>query len=170
MVLFVLLVVSTASDYTYFYYSPILMERADLEASIHLYATPKPITAPGKLCLYRNWVLLVETYKGVHLIDNSDPITPVNKGFLTVPGCMEVAVRNDVFYVNNAVDLVGVRVDFATLTAVELSRQNEVLPALTNPEGYVPNYVLAKCADGTLEIVGWIKVNGTRQSNPFYYE
>lgn len=170
MVLFVLLVVSTASDSTYFYYSPIFMERVDLETSIQLYDSPKPISKPGKLCLYRNWVLLVETYKGVHLIDNSDPINPVSKGFLTVPGCMEVAVRNDVFYVNNAVDLVGVNVDFTAMTAVELSRQTDVLPILTNPEGYVSEYVMNKCSDGSLEVVGWIKVNGTGLVNPFFYD
>lgn len=169
-VLFVLLVVATASEPAYFYYSPILMERADLETSVELYSTPKPITNPGKLCLYKNWVLLVENYKGVHLIDNSDPVNPVRKAFLTVPGCMEVAVRNDVFYVNNAVDLVGVKVDFNALTATQLSRLTGVLPELVNPSGYIPEEVLEGCNDGRYVIVGWIPVSTTSPYNQYYYE
>jgi len=170
MVLLVLLVVSTASDYVSTYYTPILMERADLESSIQLYDSPKLITNPGTLCLYQNWVLLVENYKGVHLIDNSDPANPVNKGFLTIPGCMNVTVRNDVFYVNSAVDLVGIRVDLNALTAVELSRQEEVLPVLVSPDGHVPYSVLDKCTSDGYEVVGWIRVNATRPVNTYYYE
>lgn len=169
-VLVVLLVVATASEPAYFYYSPILMERADLETSVKMYSTPKPITEPGKLCLYKNWVLLVENYKGVHLIDNSDPANPVRKAFLTVPGCTEVAVHNDVFYVNNAVDLVGVKVDFNALTATELSRITDVLPELVNPRGYIPIEVYKACNDGSYVIVGWIPVSTTAPYNQYYYE
>lgn len=169
-VLIVLLVVATASEPVYFYYSPILMERADLETSVEMYNTPKPIAEPGKMCLYKNWVLLVENHKGVHLIDNSDPANPVRKAFLTVPGCVEVAVHNDVFYVNNAVDLVGVKVDFQALTATVLTRLRGVLPHLVNPEGYVPRFVIDKCNDDRYEIVGWIKVSTTSPFNDYYYE
>jgi hypothetical protein len=170
LAILVLMVVTTASEPAYFYYSPILMERADLETSVSLNSTPKPISDPGKLCLYRNWVLLVENYKGVHLIDNSDPANPVRKAFLTVPGCMEVAVHNDVCYVNNAVDLVGVKVDFEALTATPLSRLTGVLPALVNPRGYIPEVVLEACNDGTYVIVGWISVSSTTPYNQYYYE
>jgi len=170
LVLFVLLIVSTASDTVYTYYSPILMERADFETAIQLHHTPKPITNPGTLCLYRNWVLLVEQYKGVHLIDNSDPANPVNKGFLTIPGCTDVAVRNDVFYVNSAVDLVGVNVDFTALTATELSRQKGILPNLATPNGYVPEYIMEKCTSGEYVLVGWVKVNASGIINSSFNE
>lgn len=169
LVILVLLVVTTASQTTYVYYTPILMERADLEASIQLFNTPKPIANPGKLCLYKNWVLLVENHKGVHLIDNSDPANPVRKAFLTVPGCMEVAVHNDVFYVNNAVDLVGVKVDLLALTATELTRMRGVLPNLVNPSGYVPYFAIEKCMDDRYEIVGWKQVSTSRPNNYYYY-
>ncbi len=170
LVFVLLLVVSTASDTSYFYYTPLLMERAEFETSIQLNAMAKPISQPGKLCLYKNWVLLVENYKGIHLIDNSDPANPVNKGFLTIPGCLEVAVRNDVFYVNSSVDLVGVKVDFAALTAIEMTRQRGILPFPATPDGYIPEYIMEKCASGEYVLVGWLRVNGSGLINTPYYE
>lgn len=171
LAIFVLLVVTTASEPAGFYYTPILMERADLETAVRLFVTPKPVANPGKLCLYKNWVFLVENYKGVHLIDNSDPVNPVRKGFLTVPGCMEVAVHNDVFYVNSAVDLVGIKIDLDAMTATELSRLKGVLPALSNPKGLIPKSVLTKCIDGTYEIVGWIPKSTNKPANyDYFYE
>jgi hypothetical protein len=146
-------------------YLPILMDRSELNKSVQLINSAKSLTAPGKICLYQDWILLVEKYKGVHLIDNHDPSNPVRKAFLKVPGCLDVAVRNGVLYADNAVDLVAVRLDLEQMKATEISRKAYALPEIASPEGYIPNeFTRAKRPVGT-EIVGWIP----NSNAPKYY-
>ena len=96
-------------------YYPILMNRSDLLVSVQLTKSAMPLTKPGKIYLYKNWIFLVENYKGIHLIDNSNPANPLRENFLKVPGCQDVAVHNGILYVDNSVDLVAVRLDLVQM-------------------------------------------------------
>jgi hypothetical protein len=137
-------------------YVPLLMDRSALETSVTLVPSSMPITQPGRIYLYNHWILLVEQYKGIHFIDNNDPANPVRKAFLRVPGCQNMSVGNGVLYVDNAVDLVGVRIDYTNLQARVLARSRMVLPEINNPEGYIPwDFNRANRPENT-EIVGWI--------------
>lgn len=156
LLLFSIMMLSGSSIYEGASYVPLLMDRADLEVSIELVATSMPLRNPGRIYVYRNWLLLVEQYKGIHLIDNTDPAHPVRKGFLKVPGCQNVAVGNNVLYVDNAVDLVGVQVDFSSLQAKELARNRKALPEIVSPNGYIPWDVTRTNRPENSEIVGWI--------------
>lgn len=146
-------------------YYPMIMNRSDLEASVQLTNVAKPLTNPGKIYLYKNWIFLVEKYKGIHLIDNADPSNPVRKAFLRVPGCMDVAVGNDILYVDNAVDIVAVDLDFARLTAKVVSRKIRALPEIVSPYGYIPDEYSRGKRPANTEIVGWISNADNASSN-----
>jgi hypothetical protein len=151
-----LLILSGSSIYQGVTYVPMLMDRADLEASVQLVTTQVPFRNPGRINLYQHWLLLVEQYKGIHLYDNTDPAHPLRKGFLRVPGCQSLAVGNGVLYVDNAVDLVGVTINFTTLQAREVARNRRALPEIESPNGYIPtDYTRGNRPENT-EIVGWI--------------
>lgn len=135
---------------------PMLMTRSQLEASVELTHTALPLTSPGKICLYQNWIFLVEKHKGIHLIDNTNPANPVRKDFLKVPGCVDVAVRNNILYVDNAVDLVAVRLDPQNSTATVVARRNFALPEMLSPDGYLPTKYSRSMRPANTEIVGWI--------------
>ena len=137
-------------------YYPILMKRSDLEVSVKLTNTAMLFTHPGKIYLYQNWIFLIEKYKGIHLIDNSNPSNPIKKAFLKVPGCMDVAVRNNILYVDNAVDLVAVRLDFVQMTATVVSRKAWALPEIESPDGYIPEEYMRSNRPDATEIVGWM--------------
>ncbi len=162
-----LVLMGTGSSY-YYSYTPLLMDRAELESSLIMVNGAMPIINPGKLCLYGSWVLLVERYGGIHFIDNSDPTTPQRKAFLRVPGCQDVAVRNDVLYVDNAVDLVGFKVDFSTLAGSELTRQKALLPELVSPSGNIPGQYRRRNRPEGSEIVGWLPT--TETTNSYNYD
>jgi len=121
-----------------------------------LSTTPKIIANPGKIYLYQNWIFLVEKYKGLHLIDNTDPANPVRKAFLTVPGCMDVAVGNGILYVDNAVDLVAVKLDLTQGTAQEVSRRRNTLPEIVSPAGFIPSSYSRMNRPANTEIIGWL--------------
>lgn len=156
LLFFSLLLFSGSSIYENVTYVPMLMDRSDLEASVQLVTSQVPLRNPGRIYLYQHWLLLVEQYKGIHLFDNADPAHPVRKGFLRVPGCQSLAVGNGVLYVDNAVDLVGVKVDFTTLQAKEVARNRRALPEIESPSGYIPWAFARGNRPANTEIVGWI--------------
>jgi hypothetical protein len=88
-------------------WTPYFMERAELEKSVFWTVTPREMVDPGKLAIDDRYIYVVERFRGVHIIDNADPANPVTTGFLVAPGCMDVAVKDGVIYVDNAVDLVA---------------------------------------------------------------
>lgn len=153
LLLFAIFLFSGSTYYSGFV--PILMFRSELESTVRFTDTIMTIRKPGRIYIYQNWLMLVEKYKGVHLIDNSDPSNPVRKGFLRVPGCQNVAVGNGTLYVDNAVDLVGVRIDFATLKGQVVARKKRVLPEIESPEGFIPWKYSRNNRQRDTEIVGW---------------
>lgn len=155
LLLFPILLLSGFSVMENVTYIPLLMDRTELEKSVTLVASALPMQHPGRIYVYSNWLLVVEQYKGLHLIDNTDPANPVRKGFLRVPGCQSMAVGKGILYVDNAVDLVGVKIDLGTLTAVELARNRKALPEINGPNGYIPWKFSRVNRPANTEIVGW---------------
>lgn len=110
-------------------YNPIFIERAELERSVTYQSQPQELVDPGKIYHKHPYIYINERYKGVHVINNSDPHHPVNEGFIRVPGCMDMAVKEDILYVDNAVDLVA----FDLKTKQETHREKNVFPEPLSP-------------------------------------
>ncbi len=161
LLLLPILLFSGFSYYERSSYIPMLMDRSELEVSVQLVSSALPIRNPGRIYIYQNWLLLVEQYKGIHLIDNADPAHPIRKGFLRVPGCQSMAVGNGILYVDNAVDLVGVKVDLNTLQAHEIARNRKALPEINCPDGYIPWDFSRANRPVDTEIVGWTSKTAT---------
>ncbi len=130
-------------------WTPYFMQRADLEKSVKMASGAREMVDPGKLWIAGDKIYVVERYKGVHIIDNSDPANPRTTGFLIAPGCMDVALKGDVIYLDNAVDLVA----FNLATGAETSRLKNYFPMPASPIGdrYYGN------PDGMI-LVGWKQV------------
>lgn len=127
-----------SSDELYYsYYVPVLMKRTELEKSIAV-MEPRELSNPGKIYIKSDTLYIVEKYKGVHVILNSDPANPEIKHFIRIPGVVDVAVKGSVLFADNAVDLVSV--DMSNLPEISvLDRKMEVFPELTPPDyTYVP--------------------------------
>lgn len=117
-------------------YKPVLMERAVLENSIKL-LEPQNHGQYGKIYRYDSLLFINEKFEGVHIYDNSDPSFPVNLGFISIPGNIDIAIKDGRIYADNAVDLVVMRYDGRDLQV--LDRNKEVFPELKVPDGgYVP--------------------------------
>lgn len=90
---------------------PFFMERADLERSVSYKDTPREMENPGKIYISGNYIFVNEKYTGVHIIDNSNAAAPEQKAFIVVPGCLDMAVKGNIIYLDNAVDLVAFDLD-----------------------------------------------------------
>lgn len=132
-------------------YEPIIMQRDVFEKSIS-FQKAHSLQNIAKMYSFDNLLFISESYKGVHLIDNSDPSNPQNKGFLQIPGCIDIAYKDNVLYVSSAKDLIALDItDYQK--PVELSRQKNIFPPLTDPEG---NTVYGSFPENTI-IIDWLK-------------
>lgn len=117
-------------------YTPVFMKRSDLEKSVSYENKGRQMNNPGKIYVRGNEVFINEKYKGVHIVDNSDPRNPVVKAFIVAPGCVDMAVKGSIIYLDNAVDLVAFDLDTKTVT----ERIRNFLPEHTAPDGGHADY------------------------------
>ena len=137
-------------------YRPLLMSRATLEQSVAL-VPARELHNTGKIYLKGRYVYINERYEGIHIIDNIDPTQPRNVGFLRIPGSLDIAMRGNLLYADNAVDLVTLDLSDPSNVRV-LSRVRDAFPELTPPEpaSIEPAYRAEKRPADAI-VVGWQK-------------
>lgn len=93
----------------YLVYTPIIESTASLKAKVKSSAAI-PVTNAGKLFIIGNYVFLNEKEKGIHIIDNTNPAMPINKGFLVIPGNTDLSIKNNILYANCYTDLLSINI------------------------------------------------------------
>lgn len=118
------------------------------------YAGARPITQAGKQYVYGSLLLQNEINEGIHLIDISNPAQPRKLGFLQIPLCTEVAVKEGYLYTNNYDDLVVFNLNASGGPALVKRVENVFPPA---NQAYPPFFnVVFECPDPAKGIViGW---------------
>jgi hypothetical protein len=69
--------------------------------------TARKLTNPGKIYVSKDMLLINEMGKGIHLVFNENPASPKKVGFIKIPGNIDVAVKGDIVYADNYMDLVA---------------------------------------------------------------
>lgn len=118
-------------------YEPVYIDRPDFEASISV-AEATTIDTAGKIYVFDNLLFINEKNKGFHVFSNTDPENPEPLHFIKAPGTTDVSIRNQVYYVNQAVDLVAFRYQTNGELTV-LKRIPNVFPPLLSPDGFQDN-------------------------------
>jgi len=142
----------------YTQYRPILLTRESLEKSISFHQADK-ISSPAKIYYKDNYIFISERYKGVHIIDNSNPAQPLNKGYISVPGCIDMAIKGNTLYVDNATYLVALNIGNISGSKVEVQKQiKDAFPELAPPDGrLIPEKYDIRNRPANTVIVEWIK-------------
>lgn len=84
-------------------FNPVYMTKAQLRnISIE---EAKPLKNPGKIYVFGKYLFINEFYKGVHIFDNSDKANPINLSFISIPGNVDIAVKENTLYADNFLDL-----------------------------------------------------------------
>lgn len=136
---------------SYYNYSPIFMTRTELEKSVKYAGESREIKDPAKIYVRGTQLFVSERYKGVHIIDFSNPKDMRQTGFIVAPGCIDIAVKDNILYLDNAVDLVAFDLDSKQVT----DRLRELLPEPPSPDG--DTYGNYNRPNGLI-VVGW-KIN-----------
>jgi hypothetical protein len=66
---------------------------------------PREITTPEKIYFKDDFIFLVESGMGIHVINNANPSSPVTERFIQVPGNHDVAIQDQFLYADSYTDL-----------------------------------------------------------------
>lgn len=149
--------------------SPVYLSYTDLRSAVKMTAT-RELNNPGKIYFKDQYLFINEKMKGVHVYDVSDPSNPQNKGFIEIPGNIDIAIKDNVLYADSYTDLVSI--DVSSFSAIkEVGRVEKVFP-YTLPV-YDTKYPLAKIDQEKGVVTGW-EVKSVRQEleqryYPIYY-
>lgn len=113
--------------------APVYMSYSDLRAAVKA-GQVEPLNDPGKIYYKDNYIFIVEELKGIHVFDNTDPSSPVNKCFVNVPGVVDISISGYILYADSFVDLVIL--DVQNIDNIhEVGRVKDVLPYTVPPTG-----------------------------------
>jgi len=84
--------------------TPLMMSQEEFRNSVDI-LPPEPIQESGKIYAYKNYIFVNDKYRGVHVIDNSDPNSPKKVTFIKIAGNVDVSVKDDFLYADSIMDL-----------------------------------------------------------------
>ena len=90
---------------TYTYYQPVYKTLSQVRVDMKGGA-PQPLKNTGKLNVFGSYIFLNEKNKGIHVIDNSNPASPVNAGFINIPANIDLAVKGSYLYADSYSDII----------------------------------------------------------------
>ena len=110
---------------------PIYMSYDEFRSSAKV-KTPQDLENPGKIYFYENYLFVNEYLKGIHVIDNSNPSMPVNIAFISIPGNVDIAIKDDILYADSFVDLVSF--DISDINNIQkVTRMQDIFPYILPP-------------------------------------
>lgn len=69
--------------------------------------SPQALVSPGKIYVRGNFLFVNDVNKGIHVINNQNPALPEPISFISIPGNVDIAVKDNILYADNATDLVA---------------------------------------------------------------
>ncbi len=116
------------------------------------FESSKPIQQKGNIYFKDNYLFIIDSYKGIHVIDNTNPSSPSNIGYYAVTGITGMEIQDNYLYINSYVDLVVVDVS-SILQPTEVGRVENVFETAI-PE-HDPQYPIAEIDPTKGIITGW---------------
>ena len=107
LLFFLLIAFSSCSDkqlQTYTANVPVYISYEELRSSFEISAASE-LKKPGKIYFLEPFMYINEYQQGIHVVDLSDPGNPQIRAFISIPGNVDMAIRNDVLYADSFIDL-----------------------------------------------------------------
>jgi hypothetical protein len=166
--LFLLICASACTDKVYETFhanSPVYMSYEELRAAVKM--TPaREMNNPGKIYFKDQFIFINEKMEGVHVFDVSDPANLQNKGFIVIPGNIDMAIKDNILYADSYIDLVSI--DISSFTAIaEVGRVEKIFP-YTLPT-YNIKLPIAKLDETKGVVTGWEEKNVRQEIEQQYY-
>jgi hypothetical protein len=95
------------STYTYRTLIPVFLEMSTVREADIIIEPGKQLDNPGKIYLFGDYLFINEPQKGIHILDNSNPASPININFINIPGNVDLAINSNILYADSYVDLLA---------------------------------------------------------------
>jgi len=95
---------------TFIQYETVMIDLKDMRQE-PVTESPRELENPGKMYFYNDYILVNELKQGVHIINNKDPLNPINESFLSIPGNVDIAVKDNFLYADNYIDLLSIDIN-----------------------------------------------------------
>lgn len=148
---------------------PVFTSPETFRNSIQITSEARILSDCGKICFHNDYLYISEPGKGIHIIDNTHPAQPQNKGYIKIPGHQTLAIRNNQLYVDALVDLLWFDLSNPAQPVLQGRIENlfpNALPAIDNGYGYDYELCQKGIAQGNI-VTGWQLKERTRQN---YYQ
>jgi hypothetical protein len=132
--------------------APVYLSYEELRSAVG-HTSARPLVHPGKIYFKGTHILVVEYLEGVHVIDVSNPSEPQNTGFIEIPGCVDIAVKEQSLYADSFVDLVTIDISDIS-NPRETKRVAGILP-YTVPAVENTEYPCAEIEQDRGVVTGW---------------
>ena len=144
---------------TYMINEPVFMSADDFRESVNVTTRAIPISDYGKICFYEDFIYISATGKGIHIIDNRNPASPQNVGFIEMMGNADLAIRNGKLYADANIDLVWFDISNPAMPKLDGRLENvfaQHMPLPPTDNDYPIDYTLCYNTNGSKGVItGW---------------
>jgi hypothetical protein len=154
IIIIILMITSSCEDrrtISYMANVPVYLNYSSFRKSLSV-VDGQIISRPGKIYFMGNHLFINELEEGIHIIDISNPASPLKTGFIEIPGNYDMAVRGNYLYADSYVDLVIF--DITNLEQVTFSRRIENFFSDQYPP-YDYSYPVGTVDNSKGVVVGW---------------
>lgn len=123
-------------SFTYTQATAVYGDLAQIRATPLLEA-PRTIENPGKIFIGRDFLLIGEEEKGIHVVDNRDPKNPTPVHFLNIPFNREFYVNDNIIYAESMYDVLKINVADLNNPMIESRLEEVFAEEFTNASGEV---------------------------------
>lgn len=97
---------SLNTEQTYLIATPLKSDLITFKEEAIAISEPAPIVESGKIYAYKNFIFVNDVYRGFHILDNTNPETPINIGFIKLEGNNDISIKDDRLFADSYGDLV----------------------------------------------------------------
>lgn len=94
-----------AETQTFVQIEPVFVNLADIRQNPE-FSNARDLKNPGKMYFYNDLIFINEIKEGIHIIDNENPETPQNTGFIAIPGNVDIAIKGNHLYADSYMDMI----------------------------------------------------------------
>ncbi len=91
-------------DRQYTYFKPVYTTTEEIRNAVS-FGAPQSVNQPGKIYFKEGILFINEVGKGIHLIDNTNPASPTQLSFVSIPGNFDMAAKGNHLYADSYIDL-----------------------------------------------------------------
>lgn len=141
---------------------PQVMSKAEFRNSVEILPS-QTIDEAGKIYVYQDYIFVNDEFKGVHIIDNSNPASPQQISSIKIPGNVDISIKDNYLFADSSIDLLVF--DISNINNIQIVERLEDVFSYYNYQIPVGTNV-AEFGDYNPEndvIVGWELVQQQRE-------